>query len=967
MIHSEALQSEFNRLMAMAPDRREQALAEIDVPLRELLAAMLADKLISQATTDAGQRASAQDALVTRVNPDQSFKPMSQGQSQHQPTSVREGGCIGPYTLDAWLGDGGSASVFRAHRMLDGVRQTVAIKVLRRGLQALEARQQFDRERRVLSVLEHASIARWIDGGVTADGFAYLVLEYVDGQSITSFVRARKLSLRARINLMIEVAGAVEAAHRALIVHRDLKPGNLMVNESGQVKLLDFGIAKLLHNENEPQTQVHMYTPAYAAPEQRNDGAITTATDVYAMGVILGELLTGKRFNSDITTTPSLQIDDRATEEGTLPAPPAKLRALIKGDIDNILLKALATDPNKRYASAAAFAEDLTRALDGRPVLAHPPSRGYRTWKFVSRNRTSVALVSALSLGIIAASVISVFAARDAQRAQLRAQNSFDASVKAVNDLTVDLAKNLREARGVRAETVASVLQKAQTLVNDIERTDPGNVALEHARIGMLLGFSQTYRSVARSSEADAALDDGWRRLQSLQRKTALVPPALFIDALLARSEASYYTLDWRASADDASQALALAKDDKSRSWRARAQLANARFFAGELKSVQALFSETDVIEHAFASAETDSKLSPDAQASALDFHTTVASAQASLGLHNEAQTLRLHARAVTQQGLRSYPNSVDMQWIELRLVILEAHHLLRIGQAEDAFALTQNGVAQVSEAIKANPNSSAFRLVARSLYNLRAQLYRRRGEFEQELGDLRISRDLLKELSDRDIGNNFLRAELSFAERRLAGTLLLQKNIDFELVEASVIAALIIDQELLQRDPKRPFARRYLSASLEQLGGLRRVQKRYEDANAAYQESLQLRIALAQEFPSEASWRRLLAFSHEAITKLAAARGDFLSATKAQRESALIWEALRREVPEFNTEISWFDSQLVLTELLLAQRQDSKLAAEAQKLIQRLNEYAVQNSALFKTRSDLLKELDRLQSKAKR
>ena len=272
-----AIQIQLARLLAMSPDERAQALAAIDdVALRdELAAALLAMEAESEAPTHPD---ASHEGAATRAIP---YQPANSDSRLAVHSTGLQGKQIGPYTLDAWIGDGGSASVYRAHRLVEGVRQTVAIKVLHRGLQAPEARQQFDRERRVLSVLEHASIARWIDGGVTPDGAAYLVLEFVDGQSITSFARARKLSLRARIQLMIEVANAVDAAHRALIVHRDLKPGNLLVNESGQIKLLDFGIAKLLESDGEPQTQVHMYTPAYAAPEQRAGGTITTATDVY--------------------------------------------------------------------------------------------------------------------------------------------------------------------------------------------------------------------------------------------------------------------------------------------------------------------------------------------------------------------------------------------------------------------------------------------------------------------------------------------------------------------------------------------------------------------------------------------------------------------------------------------------------------------------------------------------------------
>ncbi len=957
------LQEQLARLMGLPPVEREQALAAIeDAEMREELAALIAAQIASEPTTNAGDQGQAEPGLsVTSVNPDLPKNPIPRLDVH---STGLQGKRIGPYTLDAWIGDGGSASVYRAHRLVEGVRQTVAIKVLHRGMQAPEARQQFDRERRVLSVLEHASIARWIDGGVTRDGAAYLVLEFVDGQSITSFARAKKLSLRSRIGLMIEVANAVDAAHRALIVHRDLKPGNLLVNGSGQIKLLDFGIAKLLEGDGENQTQVHMFTPAYAAPEQRSGGTITTATDVYALGVILGELLIGKRFNSEITTTPSLQIDDEATEEGTLPAPPARLRQLIKGDIDNILLKALANDPNKRYSSAAAFADDLRCALEGRPVAAHPPSRRYRASKFITRNKISVGLVTALSIGIIAASIVSVLFAISAERARERAELSFSASVHAVNNLTQDLAKNLREARGVRAETVAGVLQKAQKLVSDIERTDPGNIALEHARIGMLIGFSGTYRSIARSNEADAALDDAWSRLEALRDRGIETPLPLKIDALLARSEAHYYTMDWQSSADAARQASALSAGDSTRAWRARKQLAIALFFANELKAVHALHTSELAIERTLASDDLDA----DGLAHALDCYTTIASALALLGEHQNAEALRVHARAATQQALQRFPNSQDLLLTDLRLTNLEANYLLRLDHIDEGLALAQTGLELANEAIVANPNSMAFRFVARSFYNVRARVFRQRNQVESELADLRAIRDSHRELSDRDSGNRFLRAELSFAERRVANALLLRSKAQPDAIvesERSTLAALQIDRELLQPAPSRPFARRYLAASLEQLGDLRKTQMRFDDADAAYQESLQLRLALARDFPSEPGWLRLVAISYEAIKDLAARRDDLDGAIRAQREAVSLWEALRAQSKEPSDSLSWFDSQLLLVEALLLQRNNPALTAEAVQILGRLRDYAKEHAQSLQARPDLVKELARLYERA--
>ncbi len=943
--------------MALSPGARARALESIeDAALREALVALVASEIDAEPTTDQSALPKAEPGLsVTSVNPDQPIQPASL--DVH--STGLQGKRIGPYTLDAWIGDGGSASVYRAHRLVEGVRQTVAIKVLHRGMQAPEARQQFDRERRVLSVLEHASIARWIDGGVTRDGAAYLVLEYVDGQSITSFARAKKLSLRSRIGLMIEVANAVDAAHRALIVHRDLKPGNLLVNESGQIKLLDFGIAKLLEGDGESPTQVHMYTPAYAAPEQRSGGAITTATDVYAMGVILGELLTGKRFNSEITTTPSLQIDDDATDEGALPAPPARLRQLIKGDLDNMLLKALAHDPNKRYSSAAAFADDLRCALDGRPVAAHPPSRWYRARKFITRNKVSVGLVSALSLGIIVASIVSVLFAISAERARERAELSFSASVQAVNDLTQDLAKNLREARGVRAETVASVLEKAQALIASIERTDPGNLALERARIGMLIGFSGTYRSVARSADADAALAQAQQRIEALEQRGWNAPRQLHIDFLLERSDSNYYKLEWQACADDARQALTLSASDSTRTWRARKHLASALFYANELDAVRALGSEAPAIAQALNADDLDA----DGVARALDFYTTLASALDKLGERDSAEALRLHARAATAEALRQHPSSVDLQLTDLRLTYIEFDHLLRLQRIDDALALAQEGIAQATEAIAANPNALLLRTIAKSFYNARAQVYRQRGLREHEIDDLRASRDLLGELSERDRGNAFLRAEWSFAQRRLANALLLRADSAMLAEsESATLAALQIDRELLEQAPHRPFARRYLAASLEQLGDLRKLQQRFDEAETAYQESLQLRTGLAREFPAEATWRRLLALGYASLKDLSAARNDLNGATMAQREAARLWDELLEDLPGSSTQQEWFDSQLLLLELLLL---GNGTGAETTALLDKLRDFAQGNAPVLEARPELLDELARLQKKA--
>jgi serine/threonine-protein kinase len=346
------------------------------------------------------------------------------------------GSRIGPFELVEVLGQGGSSTVFRAARESEGVRQEVALKLLHRGLYSPEAQRQFRRERVALAQLRHPGIARLIEGGVTETGLAYIALELVEGTPITDYARARRLNLSTRLRLFVDVCRAVDAAHRALIVHRDLKPGNVLVTAEGSVKLLDFGIAKLLGDDNDTHTQLPAFTPAYASPEQRGGGMITTATDVYGLGVLLGELLTGERMAGNTHTPSSLVRGD--TGEGTLPAPAPLARRQLRGDLDNIVLKALAVDPAARYASAGALADDVERFLDGKPVAAHPPSAWYRTRKFVARHKGGVLTTGLFLLAILAALGFATWQARVA-RQQARAAHEQAVRADAVQKFLVDI------------------------------------------------------------------------------------------------------------------------------------------------------------------------------------------------------------------------------------------------------------------------------------------------------------------------------------------------------------------------------------------------------------------------------------------------------------------------------------------------------------------------------------------------
>ncbi len=314
---------------------------------------------------------------------------------EHQGPTLSTGESLGPYRVVSKLGQGGMGSVYLAERADAQYSKQVAVKVLRADLKTEELVRRFYVERQILANLDHPNIARLIDGGTTAGGLPYLVMDFIDGEPIDRYCERHHLAVRPRLELFLGVCQAVSHAHRQRVVHRDLKPGNILVTAAGVPRLLDFGVAKLLEQvESVPAQQSDAatqqtgitggaLTPDYAAPEQLHGGAITPLTDIYALGIVLHELLHGSR-----PRHPGL-------DSATNPVPNRRPRAEPPKELDSIAFKAMTIEPEGRYPSVEALAEDVNRYLDGRPVVAHSRSWFYRARKFLGRHRVTAALTTA--------------------------------------------------------------------------------------------------------------------------------------------------------------------------------------------------------------------------------------------------------------------------------------------------------------------------------------------------------------------------------------------------------------------------------------------------------------------------------------------------------------------------------------------------------------------------------------------
>jgi len=474
------------------------------------------------------------------------------------------GQAIGPYTLVSLLGLGGMGAVWRARRSDGRFEGDVAIKLLHPALLDGAGEARFRREGTILSRLSHPGIGRLFDAGVSPSGQPYLVLELVEGTRIDRWADARALGVRARIELFLQVAEAVAAAHASLVVHRDLKPTNILVDHSGRVKLLDFGIAILVEGDGadpaaRSATATRALTPQYAAPEQLDGRAVTTATDVYALGVLLYELLAGRHptVGDDATpaglihavtqTEPSRMSDavsglaagDAAERFAARGTTRDRLSRRLAGDLDTIVAKALKREPGERYATVAAFADDLRRHLANLPVRARPDGAGYRLRKALARHRIEAAAALAVVAALVAATAIALSQARVSARQRDRA--------------LADLA---------RAE-----------ITNDFSAfllAEPGPVGGPASRTGL------------------------WKRGEALIDRRFADDPELQAHLLLLLADRYEETLDYGGSLGAIERAFNLTRESTDRRQRAVAtcRMARAISFRGEAERSDALLAE---------------------------------------------------------------------------------------------------------------------------------------------------------------------------------------------------------------------------------------------------------------------------------------------------------------------------------------------------------------------------------------
>jgi tetratricopeptide (TPR) repeat protein len=680
-----------------------------------------------------------------------------------EPAMLAPGLRLGAWEVVGPLGLGGMAEVVRARRADGAWEGLAAIKILKRGMDSSAVLQRFALEQRLLARLHHPHIATLLDAGRAPNGLPFFVMELVDGQPIDQACEG--LALPARLGLFLQLADAVSFAHRQLLVHRDLKPSNVLVDREGQVKLLDFGIAKALDTQegaDPAQTAVGQrpFTPSFASPEQVRGEPIGTATDVYSLGVLLYVMLTGLRpYGRDATSSREVMrsvLGDAPTRpsalaEGLVTDPRwAQIRRQLRGDLDNILMKALEKPPERRYASVDALAEDIRAHLDGRPVSAHPPSWVYLASRFVGRHRWGVAAGFVAVSALVGGTGVALWQARLAGQERAVAQQRFKQVRELANQLVfkyhdqmVNLpgATKVREALLVDAaafldslhQAAADDPQLAHELANTYYRisrlqgvarsVNTGQHELAQANLDKAIALTRRYvdrpevpvTTLAEAVNMRTSLAEQWQRLGQMQRADAAMQDGQpLLDRALARN-----------GKDTAALTSAIAFHGV----RSRIQASLVHAGLGQWRDACRSADQSREAAQATLVADPANVYGPDSLAFALGEQ---GQCQLMVGRADAAETLFAEQMALCDRNAQRWPEDMDFRLQRAIVRANRARALAAIGRLAEARQWLDQALVIGRAVAEADSTNAAASLQLRSMAVVSLQLQVMAGELAQ-------------------------------------------------------------------------------------------------------------------------------------------------------------------------------------------------------------------------------------------
>ena len=735
--------------------------------------------------------------------------------SENEQRQLLDDTAIGPYRVLRRIGQGGMGTVYLAERDDAEFKQQVAIKLVKRGMDTEFVLRRFRNERQILAALNHPNIARLLDGGTTADGRPYFVMEYIEGQPITEFCDARRLPVAQRLRLFQQVCAAVHYAHQNLVIHRDIKPSNILVTADGIPRLLDFGIAKLLnpdlaaHTIEATAVAIRLMTPEYASPEQVKGAAISTASDVYSLGVVLYELLTGHRPyritsraphevarvvceeeprkpSTAVARVQTYPVADGTTSLTVTPesvsrnrdGSPERLRRRLAGDLDNIVLMAMRKEPSRRYASVHQLANDIRRHLEGRPVVARKDTLGYRTAKFVGRHKAGMLAAVLILISLVAGAVATLH-----QRA--KAERRFNEVRQLANSFLFEFHDAIKDLPG-STPARELVVRRAEQYLDRLAGEAGGDADLQS-------DLAVAYQKVGdvQGNPYEANLGDSAGALESYKKARAISEELVRRDPsgrngrrLLALSclrmgDIGWGTGDTSAAIESYQKGMALAEglletdqldlQTSRQFWRGYRNLAYARAQAGDFDGALATFQKGQgLIEKLVAANPNDTEVRRDLSAS----YKSLGEALGEMGDFAGAeerfrQSLAIdEAAAATDPNNGTYTRAVVTGYMSLGDVAAAAGNpAAAVGHFRKAVALQTQLAAADPANVQGDRNLAAARInLGRNLAKL--------GQLNEALTLEQQAAASYERIATREPANQFARAEQAYGYIFMALTL---------------------------------------------------------------------------------------------------------------------------------------------------------------------------------------------------